>query len=124
MECGEVDLKKYLSDMKANNTAIDMNVIRLIWQQMLIAVSVIHKHNIIHSDLKPSNFLFVKSQLKLIDFGIARTISAEATSLFRENHVGTVNYISPEALTDVRDEQGRTGSKVGLLVVVVMMMMV
>ena len=116
MECGEADLKCFLSDMKKRNRTLDSNMIRFAWQQMLTAVHVIHKHNIIHSDLKPANFLFVKGTLKLIDFGIARAMSAEATSILRESQVGTINYISPEALLDVGDGVGHKGARVGLFV--------
>lgn len=103
MECGETDLKTFLKNSVKQNKAIDINFIRLICQQMLIAVNIIHNHNIIHSDLKPANFLFVKGNLKLIDFGIAQSISAEATSVIRENQVGSINYISPEALQSASD---------------------
>ena len=113
MECGEVDLRTYLNDLNANNTTVDINIIRLLWQQMLMAVSVIHSHNVIHSDLKPGNFLFVKSQLKLIDFGIARTMSADATSLIREDFMGTVNYMAPEALVDIAGKKDKHERKVG-----------
>ena len=42
---------------------------------MLEAVHVIHEEKIIHSDLKPANFVLVKGQLKLIDFGIRLTVT-------------------------------------------------
>ena len=45
---------------------------RMIWQEMLEAVDHIHTHRIVHGDLKPANFVFVKGHLKLIDFGIAK----------------------------------------------------
>lgn len=112
MECGETDLKSYLNNNIRQNQPIDTNFIRLTWQQMLIAVNVIHHHNIIHSDLKPANFLFVKGNLKLIDFGIARTVAAEATSVLRESQMGSVNYIAPEALRDVGSGNGHKGIRV------------
>lgn len=115
MECGETDLKSYLNTNIKQNLPIDMNFIRLTWQQMLTAVNVIHHHNIIHSDLKPANFLFVKGNLKLIDFGIARTMAEEATSALRESQMGSVNYIAPEALRDVGSGNGHKGIRVGLM---------
>jgi serine/threonine-protein kinase TTK/MPS1 len=52
------------------------------------AVHTIHEARIVHSDLKPANFLVVEGQLKLIDFGIAKAISSDTTSIAREAQVG------------------------------------
>lgn len=54
---------------------------------LLQAVSTIHEARIVHSDLKPANFLVVGGELKLIDFGIAKAIKADTTSIARENQV-------------------------------------
>ena len=62
------------------------------------AVDTIHEDRIVHSDLKPANFLMVEGVLKLIDFGIAKAISSDTTSIARESQVGTLNYMSPEAI--------------------------
>ena len=66
--------------------------------QMLQAVQVIHDEKIVHSDLKPANFVLVKGQLKLIDFGIANAIANDTTNIQRDHQIGTVNYMSPEAI--------------------------
>lgn len=55
----------------------------------------------IHGDLKPANFLCVRGALKLIDFGIAKESNADTTKIERDSQVGTVNYMSPEAITDM-----------------------
>ena len=65
---------------------------------MVQAVDTIHEARIVHSDLKPANFLMVEGVLKLIDFGIAKAISSDTTSIARESQVGTLNYMSPEAI--------------------------
>ena len=68
---------------------------------MLKAVHSIHEQRIIHGDLKPANFLFVRGSLKLIDFGIAKAIQNDNTNnIYRENQIGTLNYMSPEAICD------------------------
>jgi serine/threonine protein kinase len=87
-----------------------MNFIRLTWQQMLSAVHSIHQEKIIHSDLKPANFLFVKGALKLIDFGIAKAIATDdTTKIFRENAMGTLNYMSPESILISGEGQRKLG---------------
>lgn len=40
---------------------------------------MIHEARIIHSDLKPANFLLVEGRLKLIDFGIANALQVSRT---------------------------------------------
>ena len=66
--------------------------------RLLQAVHTIHEARIVHSDLKPANFLMVEGTLKLIDFGIAKAIQSDTTSIARESQVGTLNYLSPEAI--------------------------
>jgi len=57
------------------------------WQQILQAVNTIHEERIVHSDLKPANFLLVKGSLKLIDFGIAKAIMSDTTNIQRDAQV-------------------------------------
>lgn len=98
MECGEIDLAHVLQKQKG--TSVNLNFVRVYWEQMLQAVQAIHDERVVHSDLKPANFLFVKGALKLIDFGIAKAIQNDTTNIHREHQVGTVNYMSPEAIID------------------------
>jgi serine/threonine protein kinase/tetratricopeptide (TPR) repeat protein len=68
------------------------------------AVHHAHQKGIIHRDLKPSNILVMlqdgKSTPKVIDFGVAKAISARLTerTLFTETGrlLGTPEYMSPE----------------------------
>jgi serine/threonine-protein kinase TTK/MPS1 len=116
MEVGEVDLNHVLQQRALSGTcrSLNMNFIRLTWQQMLSAVHCIHEERIIHSDLKPANFLFVRGALKLIDFGIAKAIqSDDTTNIYRESHIGTLNYMSPEAILDTGSGQNGPRMKIG-----------
>ena len=57
---------------------------------MLQAVHVIHEEKIVHSDLKPANFVLVRGQLKLIDFGIANAIANDTTNIQRDHQVSVM----------------------------------
>ncbi|PPQ77476.1 hypothetical protein CVT25_011346 [Psilocybe cyanescens] len=96
MECGEIDLAKLLVEQMKEK--VNMIWVAYYWQQMLEAVHVIHEEKIVHSDLKPANFVLVRGQLKLIDFGIANAIANDTTNIQRDHQIGTVNYMSPEAI--------------------------
>ena len=116
MELGEGDLNKVLSarNSSRDNTAdsstssladsapkIDISFVRYWWTEMLHCVAAVHDRSVVHSDLKPANFLVVKGSLKLIDFGIAGAVDVENTvNMYRDTHVGTPNYMSPESLQD------------------------
>ncbi len=67
--------------------AVEPNMLRMIWQQMLVAVHTIHDARIVHGDLKSANFVFVEGTLKLIDFGIAKAIGNDTTNIVRDSQV-------------------------------------
>ena len=85
LEYGEIDLDHMLQ--RYQDRPLNLNFIRNYWEQMLEAVLAIHNQNIIHSDLKPANFLLVEGCLKLIDFGIAKTIPNDTTNIQRDYQV-------------------------------------
>ncbi|XP_070055968.1 serine/threonine-protein kinase MPS1 isoform X3 [Nicotiana tomentosiformis] len=100
--CQEIE---YLKRLKGKN-----NIIQLIdYEQILLAVNTIHEERIVHSDLKPANFLLVRGSLKLIDFGIAKAIMSDTTNIQRDSQVGTLSYMSPEAfMCNETDANGNT----------------
>lgn len=113
LEYGEIDLAHMLSqkwkEMDGSNSTIDENWLRFYWQQILLAVKTIHEERIVHSDLKPANFLLVRGSLKLIDFGIAKALMSDTTNIQRDSQVGTLSYMSPEAfMCNDTDANGNT----------------
>ncbi|KAI1176025.1 kinase-like protein [Nemania sp. FL0916] len=105
MEMGELDLytliKKRASSENSTAAKFDPAFVRYVWQEMLECLASVHAYDIVHSDLKPANFVLVQGRLKLIDFGIANAIRTEETvNVHREAQVGTPNYMSPESLVD------------------------
>jgi serine/threonine-protein kinase TTK/MPS1 len=102
MEQGELDLNRLLG-MRQNHEGAKMDpvFVRYHWKEMLECVAAVHANDIVHSDLKPANFVLVQGRLKLIDFGIANAIQTDETvNVHRETQVGTPNYMSPESLMD------------------------
>ncbi|MCS7042045.1 MAG: serine/threonine protein kinase [Bryobacteraceae bacterium] len=63
------------------------------------AVSHAHRHLVIHRDLKPSNILVTPDgEPKLLDFGIAKLLSAAARSGATTLRAMTPDYASPEQI--------------------------
>ena len=104
MDIGELDLKKVLDPrLDEESGKFDITFTRYIWKEMLECVSAVHAHDIVHSDLKPANFVMMQGRLKLIDFGIANAIQDDTVNVHREQQVGTPNYMSPETLVDTNN---------------------
>ena len=110
MEPGSCDLEQHLSQLRSDLSATPFAVllpaytVRHLWSQMLRCVQAAHAKGIIHTDLKPVNFILgaERGTLKLIDFGIAKAVDLEAgaTSALYDKPIGTINYMSPESLNE------------------------
>ncbi|KAF6365574.1 TTK protein kinase [Rhinolophus ferrumequinum] len=89
MECGNIDLNSWLKKKKSINPWERKSY----WKNMLEAVHTIHQHGIVHSDLKPANFLIVDGMLKLIDFGIANQMQPDTTSIVKDSQISKLHAI-------------------------------
>ncbi|EPS38554.1 hypothetical protein H072_7691 [Dactylellina haptotyla CBS 200.50] len=109
LECGESDLNRVITSRHhSDDSVLDVSFVRHYWKEMLECVESVHGKNIVHSDLKPANFLLVQGRLKLIDFGIANAIQDDTVNVHREHQVGTVSYMAPETIVDYNS--GKTTS--------------
>lgn len=74
--------------------------------QMASAIAYLHSKELVHRDLKPENFLFTNknpgSPLKLIDFGLAKSVSTQKKMTTK---TGTCYYVSPEILAGPYDSK-------------------
>ncbi|MEX1362517.1 MAG: protein kinase [Nannocystaceae bacterium] len=94
------DLADYLGDYRQ----LPWTVVSEIALQLVQGLAAAHQRGIVHRDLKPENVFLVpgprggpQHQVKLLDFGIAKVISAKPSKLTTEGSVfGTARYMSPE----------------------------
>lgn len=67
-------------------------------RQMLLAVSYVHSHSMVHRDLKLENWLYDtqnSNHLKLIDFGFSKFLDTRSRM---KTSCGTLAYVAPEVL--------------------------
>ena len=81
--------------------------------QLLKALSNAHQKGIIHRDLKPGNIMLTRDAdgvplVKVLDFGISKRISTEATATITQGAIGTLFYMSPEQIRGLSTVDARS----------------
>ncbi len=98
--CEEGSLSTWLRQRSEKQTLSPQEVAHFI-RQAASALAYAHRHQIIHQDVKPSNFLIRNNEtnpqlpdLLLADFGVAKFTSASAS--VSQSSRGTPTYMAPE----------------------------
>jgi len=94
-----------LKDDIVENGPMEPNRAIRLFRQICEGMAVAHAQKMIHRDLKPQNVMLVKDargneQVKILDFGLARTMDTNRTALTEPGAVmGSPQYMSPEQIS-------------------------
>ncbi len=101
------DLDRYLRELEAEGTRIDVSKLVAIMSPIVETLAVAHDAGIIHRDLKPGNIMVLDStargSVRLLDFGLAKDMSAETLTL-EGTIAGSPSYIAPEGWRGKSDQ--------------------
>ncbi|CAD8168581.1 unnamed protein product [Paramecium octaurelia] len=96
----EIELRKQRKEL------FPIKSVRMIMQQLLEGVRILHENNIIHRDLKPDNIMFREQDqydtLIIVDFGLS---TFTEVSKYQFPKCGTPGYVAPEVLNLIDRDQ-------------------
>lgn len=99
MEKGEMDLYSFVK-----NNCLDEESKRKIIYQIAYIMNEVHKREIIHRDLSPTNIFLFSGQLKIADFGLGKDLNAfYSHQTFKTNSVGQYFYCDPRQFMKLKD---------------------
>jgi len=93
-----------LRDAMSDGRADDKEWWIEVFQGVTAGIAHAHAHEIFHRDLKPRNILLFDDGPRVSDFGIAKQLDLDATTLTKsEQELGTLRYMAPEQFASVKE---------------------
>ena len=74
------------------------------------ALDYAHRQNVVHRDIKPENVMLYEGEAMVMDFGIAKAVSAAGSETLTQTGmmIGTPAYVSPEQAAGEMNLDGRS----------------
>ncbi|OHT07907.1 cAMP-dependent protein kinase catalytic subunit [Tritrichomonas foetus] len=86
------DLQALLDSQTSN---LSQKQIKIFIAELILSISYLHSMKIVHRDLKPSNIVISEGHLKLIDFGLAKSLNENEKCT---SFCGTNEFVAPEVI--------------------------
>ncbi|HUQ19238.1 MAG TPA: serine/threonine-protein kinase, partial [Gemmatimonadaceae bacterium] len=95
--------------MNREKTVVPADVVR-ITRQLAAALDFAHRNGVVHRDIKPENIILFEGEPLILDFGIAKAISAAGGETLTRTGIaiGTPAYLSPEQASGEINLDGRS----------------
>ena len=93
--CEHGDLFQLILNKKLSNTKFTESEVKNYLYEICQGLDYLHKHKIIHRDLKSMNIFLTKdNHIKIGDFGVSKKLINN--NIFAYTFIGTPYYLSPE----------------------------